>query len=118
MIVTRAGDPLLLLDDEGVLEITPPKLEVADSRGAGDSLTAGVVAGMVRGEPPRAAVTLGAAAGAMNVTRHGLGTGDAETIAGLRERVGTRTVHEGDAGASARVSPDGLAALAGQEDDS
>ncbi|MEJ1087821.1 PfkB family carbohydrate kinase [Microbacterium sp. Mu-80] len=118
VIVTRAGDPLLLLDDEGVLEITPPKLEVADSRGAGDSLTAGVVAGMVRGEPPRAAVTLGAAAGAMNVTRHGLGTGDAETIAGLRERVGTRTVHEEDAGTSARVSPDGLAALAGQEDDS
>lgn len=112
VIVTRAGDPLLMLDDEGVLEVTPPTLEVADSHGAGDSLTAGVVAGLVRGEPTRIAVTLGAAAGAMNVTRHGLGTGDAETIAGLRERVSTRIVQDGDSGASARVSPDGLAALA------
>ncbi|WP_193597080.1 1-phosphofructokinase family hexose kinase [Microbacterium sp. YJN-G] len=114
VIVTRAEEPLLLLDEEGLLEVTPPKLEVADSRGAGDSLTAGVVAGLVRGDSARTAITLGAAAGALNVTRHGLGTGEAEAIAELRERVRIRPVKE-DSGASEGVSPDGLAALADTE---
>ena len=71
-------------DEDGVLEVTPPRLEVADHRGAGDSLLAGTVAGIVGGERPRDAITLGAAAGALNVTRHGLGTGDADTVASLR----------------------------------
>lgn len=117
VIVTRAAKPLLLLDGEGLLEVTPPKLEVADSRGAGDSLTAGVVAGMVRGEAPRGAITLGAAAGAMNVTRHGLGTGDAEAIAELRKRVGTARIAGDDEATSTRVSPDGLASLADTEEE-
>lgn len=116
VIVTRADQPLLLLDETGLLEITPPHLEVADHRGAGDSLTAGVVAGLVRGEPAREAITLGAAAGALNVTRHGLGTGDAEAITELRGRVRVRSMEQ-DTGASEVVSPDGLAALANTEDE-
>jgi len=112
VIVTRAADPLLLLDGEGLVEVSPPKLEVADSSGAGDSLTAGVVAGMVRGETPRGAITLGAAAGAMNVTRHGLGTGDAEAIAELRTQVRVVALAGDDGTSSTRVSPDGLASLA------
>lgn len=120
VIVTRASEPLLLLDGEGLLEVTPPELQVTDSRGAGDSLTAGVVAGMVRGETARSAITLGAAAGAMNVTRHGLGTGDQQAIVRLRETVRTRQLADiGDldrnAEATARVSPGGLAALADTE---
>ncbi|WP_235201382.1 1-phosphofructokinase family hexose kinase [Microbacterium sp. CH12i] len=103
VIVTRAADPFLLLDSDGLLEITSPAMQVLDSRGAGDSLTAGVVAGIVRGETARVAVTLGAAAGAMNVTRHGLGTGDAEAIARLRKTVRTRALN---AGAAARRSTD------------
>jgi len=111
VIVTRASRPLLLADADGVLEIVPPQLEVADHRGAGDSLFAGTVAGLVRGEPLRDAVTLGAAAGALNVTRHGLGTGDADAVTRLRDLVESRPV--GDAApVSGRVSPDGLASLA------
>lgn len=117
VIVTRAGDPLWLLDGDGLVEVTPPHLEVNDHRGAGDSLTAGLVAGLARGDGMRAAVALGAAAGALNVTRHGLGTGERATIERLREAVVTVEL---DAEASAggeqpvtgRVSPDGLATLA------
>lgn len=113
VIVTRAGDPFLLGDDHGVLEVTPPRLEVADHRGAGDSLLAGTIAGIARGERLRDAITLGAAAGALNVTRHGLGTGDAETIAQLRSLVTTRILDDVDqSNVSGRLSPDGLAALA------
>ena len=121
VIVTRASQPLLLLDAEGFTEVSMPELQVTDTRGAGDSLTAGVVAGLARGEQIRDAITLGAAAGALNVTRHGLGTGDPDAIARLREAVRTREIAEEAAlpqedGASGRVSPDGLASLAEPED--
>ncbi len=118
VIVTRAADPLLLADDDGVIAVSPPAFEENESRGAGDSLTAGVVAGLTRGEPLREAITLGAAAGALNVTRHGLGTGDADVIESLRAKVvihdvsptGTDDEPEG------RVSPNGLAALVDPEE--
>ncbi|RWZ49803.1 phosphofructokinase [Labedella phragmitis] len=96
VIVTRAPEPSLLLDGDGFLEVSPPSLEIVDTRGAGDSLTAGVVAAMTRGEQPREAVTLGAAAGALNVTRHGLGTGDGEAILRLRESVAVRELSDED----------------------
>ena len=118
VIVTRAGDPLLLADAQGVLEVTPPPFEETETRGAGDSLTAGLIAALTRSENLRDAITLGAAAGALNVTRHGLGTGDAELIESLREKVTVREVPAtgaGDREPEGRVSPDGLAALAEPE---
>lgn len=121
VIVTRADDPLLLMDSSGQIEVSSPRLQVADTRGAGDSLTAGVVAGLVRGETPREAVTLGAAAGALNVTRHGLGTGDREAIELLRGEVTVRDLPDDraavDQPVTGRVSPDGLAALADTTDE-
>lgn len=115
VVVTRASEPLLLLDGGTVLEVTPPPLEAADTRGAGDSLTAGVCAALALGEPLREAVTMGAAAGAMNVTRHGLGTGDAAAIERLREAVRTRELRGtgGDGGERMpHVTPSDLASLA------
>jgi len=116
VIVTREAEPILLLDDDGFLEVSTNKLEVFDGRGAGDSLTAGVAAGLVQGESVREAVTLGAAAGAMNVTRHGLGTGDAATIMTLRATVKVRSLadagrREPDQTSTARVSLAALAAM-------
>lgn len=119
VIVARSSEPLLLLDEHGVIEVSLPRFEENETRGAGDSLTAGVVAAITRGESLRDAITLGAAAGALNVTRHGLGTGDADAIARLRERVQVRespTSGEDAATPQGRVSPDGLAALAETEE--
>lgn len=87
VIVTRAHLPLLMLVGADIFEVRTPTMEVADTAGAGDSLTAGVAAGLARGEMADEAITLGAAAGALNVTRHGLGTGDPETIEKLRHLV-------------------------------
>jgi 1-phosphofructokinase len=113
VIVTRAGGPFLVLQGETILEITPPQLEVADHRGAGDSLTAGVCAGLASGASLRDAAVTGAAPGAMNVTRHGLGTGDMGTIERLRGAVRVRELRApAPDDASGRVSPEGLAALA------
>ncbi|MFD4959418.1 1-phosphofructokinase family hexose kinase [Microbacterium sp. NPDC058389] len=122
VVVSRSSDPLLLLDEHGFLEVRTPELEVADTRGAGDLLTAGIAAGLATGESARSAVTLGAAAGAMNVTRHGLGSGDRDAIGRLREKVSVRPIaDELDADieqpVTGRVSPDGLVALLETEDE-
>lgn len=113
VIITRADKPLLMLSEGVVSEVTAPTMEVADTKGAGDSLTAGVAAALASGSSIQDAITLGAAAGALNVTRHGLGTGDPDAIEKLRERV---TVHRhGDDEQSASITPDQLAAGAQEE---
>ncbi|MFE0593321.1 1-phosphofructokinase family hexose kinase [Micromonospora echinospora] len=88
VLISRAGEPSLgLLDGHGTVEVHVPKLELADHRGAGDSMTAGVAAVLARGGDLDEAVRTGAAAGALNVTRHGLGTGRAEAVRELVGRV-------------------------------
>jgi 1-phosphofructokinase len=109
VVVTRNSEPLLLLSEGTVVEVRTPTMEVADTSGAGDSLTAGVAASLARGSGVRDAITLGAAAGALNVTRHGLGTGDAHTIEKLRELV---TVTDHVTTSSQVVTPGELAARA------
>lgn len=87
VIVTRAEEPALVLSDEGAFEVTGPQMEVVDHRGAGDSLTAGVVATLVHGGSLEDAIITGAAAGAANVTRHGLATSDIAAIEALKKLV-------------------------------
>lgn len=108
VIVTRSDKPSLMLSDGTVREVTTPTMEVADTSGAGDSLTAGVAASLASGASIEEAITLGAAAGALNVTRHGLGTGDPLTIAKLRELVTVRTLDQTEQ--ALVVTPDELAA--------
>jgi 1-phosphofructokinase len=92
VLISRADRPgIALLEDEALL-VDLPALQVVDHRGAGDSMTAGVAAVLARGGDLREAVRTGAAAGALNVTRHGLGTGRREAIAELAGRVRLRPV--------------------------
>jgi 1-phosphofructokinase len=77
----------LCLLDGTVYHVHAPRLAEADHHGAGDSMTAGVAATLARGGSLTEAVRIGAAAGAVNVTRHGLGTGNIDAIAKLAERV-------------------------------
>ena len=64
-----------------------PHFEPVDEHGAGDSLFAGIGVGMGGGLPVEVAVKLGVAAGALNVARHGLGTGHLREITSLSEQV-------------------------------
>lgn len=86
VIVSRAGDPALALIGNRVIEVTGPALEPVDHRGAGDSMTAGIAAGLARGLELAEAVRLGAAAGALNVTRRGLASGGRDQIEKLAEQ--------------------------------
>ncbi|MDQ7903137.1 PfkB family carbohydrate kinase [Phytohabitans sp. ZYX-F-186] len=87
VLVSRAGEGALALLDGEAYRVESPRLEVADARGAGDSMTAGVAAVLAQGGDAGTAVRTGAAAGALNVTRHGLGSGRADAVRSLVERV-------------------------------
>ncbi|ADB30311.1 PfkB domain protein [Kribbella flavida DSM 17836] len=87
VVISRAEKPAIALVDGEVLQVHMPELSVRDHHGAGDSMTAGVVAVLARGGDVREAIRTGAAAGALNVTRHGLGTGRADAISELVGRV-------------------------------
>nr|MDT0660691.1 PfkB family carbohydrate kinase [Micromonospora sp. DSM 115978] len=106
VVVSRAEAAALALIDGEVFEVDMPQLQAADTRGAGDSMTAGVAAVLAGGGDGRLAIRTGAAAGALNVTRHGLGTGRPDAIAGLVDRVRLAPVgtHRQD-----RMTPDELA---------
>ncbi|WP_273652255.1 1-phosphofructokinase family hexose kinase [Cellulomonas fimi] len=90
VVVSRAGEPVLIVTAKDVREVSPPPITVVDHRGAGDSMTAGIAVGLGRGLTLAEAVRLGAAAGALNVTRRGLGTGRREQIERFARRVVVR----------------------------
>jgi 1-phosphofructokinase len=95
VVVTRAAEPALALVGDDVLEVGGPTMNAVDHRGAGDSLTAGIAAGLARGLGLPRSVRLGAAAGALNVTRHGLATGDRKDIEELARQFETRALDVG-----------------------
>lgn len=80
VVVSRAVEPTLVVTDAGAVLVRTPPVTIVDHRGAGDSMTAGVAVVVARGEDVVDAVRLGAAAGTLNVTRHGLGSGRREQI--------------------------------------
>ncbi|MCL3861414.1 PfkB family carbohydrate kinase [Actinotalea sp. K2] len=91
MVVSRAQDPTLVVTRERAVEVRVPHVTPVEHRGAGDSMTAGIAVGLGRGLDLEEAVRLGAAAGALNVARHGLGTGRREQIERFAHEV---AVHE------------------------
>lgn len=107
VVVSRAGQPTLLVDGDSAYAVRVPVMEEVDSRGAGDSFTAALASALVDGASLQDAVGLGVAAGALNVTRHGLGSGDAEAIHRLSTQVEVQRIGADDA---TQVTLDQLAA--------
>lgn len=87
VVLSRAHDPALVVTAKTVATVTTPPITTVDHRGAGDSMTAGIAVGLGRGESLATAAQLGAAAGALNVTRRGLGTGRREQIERYAQQV-------------------------------
>ena len=87
VLVSRSAEPALLLGGERLFKVHSPHFGPVDEHGAGDSLFAGVGVGFGAGLPLEAAVKLGVAAGALNVARHGLGTGHMREVSRLAEEV-------------------------------
>ena len=87
VLISRSADAALMLVDGSFYEVDSPHFTPVDEHGAGDSLFAGVGVGVGAGLPIETAVKLGAAAGALNVARRGLGTGHIREVLRLAEKV-------------------------------
>jgi 1-phosphofructokinase len=90
VVVSRAEQPALVLAEDRMVEVVAPNFEALDHRGAGDSMTAGLAVGCARRLDLEPTLRLAAAAGALNVTRHGLGTGQSDGIERIAKRVEVR----------------------------
>jgi 1-phosphofructokinase len=92
-VVTRADQPTLASIDGRRLRVSPPTLEAVEPKGGGDSYTAAMAAAVAHGRTLVEALELGAAAGALNVTRRGLASGRQDLI----ERLAAMVTVEDDA---------------------
>lgn len=92
--VTRADAGSIVVGDAGAWRVSAPQLEPVDTRGAGDSYGGGVAAVLAAGGAQDEAIRMGAAAGAVNATRRGLGTGDADAIRAIAEQVQLDEIEE------------------------
>jgi 1-phosphofructokinase len=90
VVVTRHEDPVLASIEERLVAAQGPRLQELDSRGSGDSLTAALSVSLARGDDLAEALRFGTAAGALNVTRRGLGSGARNEIERLASLVTVR----------------------------
>ncbi|MGY1919033.1 1-phosphofructokinase [Pseudomonas tolaasii] len=78
----------------GVLQATPPKVTVASTVGAGDSLLAGMLHGLLAGDAPEQTLRRATAIAAMAVTQIGFGISDDAQLARLESGVHVRALTE------------------------
>ena len=87
VVVSHGDERASALLDGRLVRAVAPALQPVETRGAGDSLTAAMTAALARGSTLPDALRLGSAAGALNVTRRGLGSGGRDEIERLAELV-------------------------------
>jgi 1-phosphofructokinase len=89
VLISRAEEPALVLDGASgrYLELAGPRVETLESRGTGDSMFAALGVGIASGRELDDALRLAMAAGCLNATRHGLGTGTREQIQHLAHHI-------------------------------
>jgi len=92
IIVSRANAATLALIDRHFFEIVSPHFESMEHRGAGDSMTAALAVGIATGMDIESTLRLAVAAGALNVTRHGLGTGWRQNIEDIAKHIEVRAL--------------------------
>jgi 1-phosphofructokinase len=70
--------------------LAPPRFERGSREGCGDSMMGALAASLAAGREWEEALRIGAAAGAANFLRHGLGTGARSVVEDLARRVELR----------------------------
>src|SRR5207244_3575894 len=92
VIVTRGELPAVVLTEEQAWELTPPRLERGFREGCGDAMMGALAASWARGESFEQALKVGAAAGAANFLRHGLGSASRDVVERLLDSVSLETL--------------------------
>lgn len=94
VVVSRAAEGSVAARGGERWLVEPPRLDVVDTRGAGDSMTAALALATARGTGWEDMLRVSAAAGTVNVTRHGSGSGRPETVLRLAERTTVAPLRE------------------------
>jgi 1-phosphofructokinase len=89
-IVTRAEEPAMVLRGDEAWELVPPNFERGSREGCGDSMMGALAACLAAGLEWEETLRTGAAAGAANFLRHGLGSGSREVVEDLARKVELR----------------------------
>lgn len=89
-IVTRAGEPAMVLRGEEAWELIPPRFEHGSREGCGDSMMGALAACMAAGMGWEETLRTAAAAGAANFLRRGLGSGSRSVIEDIAKKVELR----------------------------
>ena len=87
VIVTRGEQPALVLHGEDAWWLQPPRFARGFREGCGDAMMGGIVASWSGGASFEQSLLTGAAAGAANFLRHGIGGASRELIDELAKRV-------------------------------
>lgn len=91
-IVTRAEEPALVLRGDEAWELTPPRFERGAREGCGDAMMGALCACIAQGREWEETLRIGAAAGAANFLRHGLGSANRDTVERLVGKVELRAL--------------------------
>jgi fructose-1-phosphate kinase PfkB-like protein len=83
-IVSLGAQGAMAASEEGVCHVVPPTLKIISTVGSGDSLLAGLVVGLLRGETLTEALRLGVACGSANALTIGGGLIDSVEVARIR----------------------------------
>ena len=88
IILHRGAEPTIVRLDGRLSEVIAPRVTPLDERGGGDTFLAALAVGLLlQEESLEQTIRFAAAAGTLNVTRHGLGTGRLEDIVALSQHV-------------------------------
>jgi len=87
VVVSRAEKGAIALLEGELVKAHAPAVSPVDHTGAGDSMSAALAVGCAEGADPRTTLALGLAAGALNATRHGRGSGSSRHIRDFAQHV-------------------------------
>ncbi|MCO8164098.1 1-phosphofructokinase [Pseudomonas sp. 21LCFQ02] len=94
VVISQGGEGLCWFRAGAALHARPPKVRVASTVGAGDSLLAGLLHGLLNGHEPQQALRTATAVAALAVTQIGFGISDAAQLESLASGVTVRSLSE------------------------
>jgi 1-phosphofructokinase len=94
VVITRGGAPAVAFTGDEAIEVVPPVFARGHREGCGDSMMGAMAVAVGRGDDLSQALVMGAAAGAANFLRRGLGSASAATVEELMPRVEVRPYDE------------------------
>lgn len=94
VVISQGADGVNWFNGASALHAQPPTVTVASTVGAGDSLLAGMVHGLLSGHAPEQTLRTATAIAAMAVTQIGFGISDAAHLATLESGVNVRVLTE------------------------